>query len=74
MFVCCIYTAPGDYVAQSGSLMISQSNTSECVSISIVSDSLQEQDRECFIVNFNSISSDFILKAPSVATICINDG
>lgn len=68
------YTAPGDYTAQSGSFAISSSTTSECISISIISDLVQESGQECFIVNFFSSSSDFTLKAPSVATICISDG
>ena len=66
--------ASSDYAEQSGSFTISETSTSECISISIVSDSVEEPEMECLIVNFTSNSADFNLKAPSVATICIRDG
>jgi hypothetical protein len=65
--------APTDYVIQSGSLTISETNTTGCVSISIISDEIAEPDMECFIVSFSSTYS-YIILAPSVATICINEG
>ena len=68
-----IYTAPTDYVMQNGSLTISKTHSTNCISIPIISDALEEQDMECFIASFSSVSSDFILAA-SVATICINEG
>ena len=61
-------------MTNSGSLVISQSNTSQCLSVSIVSDSVVETDVECFIVSFSSSTSDFNLMRPGVATICISDG
>ena len=66
-------TATSDYVTVSGSVEISETETSQCVSVSIVPDSLVEGE-ECFLLSFSSSSSDFILKSPSVATICIRDG
>ena len=58
----------------SGSIALSETSTSECISIFVISDSVAEIEIECFIVEFFTTSSDFILKAPSVATICIEDG
>ena len=66
--------ASSDYVEQSGSFTISEASTSECISISILSDSIEEPGMECLIVNFTANSADFNLKAPSIATICIVDG
>ncbi|CAI8052979.1 Extracellular matrix protein 3, partial [Geodia barretti] len=64
--------APSDYVAVSGSVEISESQTSQCVSVSTVIDSVEEGE-ECFLVSFSSSSSDFTLQSPSVATVCIRD-
>ena len=72
--VCVLLLATLDYETSSGSFAISESNTSQCLSVSIVSDSVVETDQECFIVTFSSSASDFILQAPSIATICISDG
>ena len=65
--------APSDYVAVSGSVEISESQTSQCVTVSIVTDSVEEGE-ECFLVSFSSSSFDFTLQSPSVATVCIRDG
>ena len=59
---------------ESGSLEISESQTSECVSVVIVADVLEEPDMECFIVSFSSASTSGLVLSPSVATVCINDG
>ncbi|CAI8052161.1 Adhesion G-protein coupled receptor V1, partial [Geodia barretti] len=64
--------APSDYVAVSGSVEISESQTSQCVTVSIVTDSVEEGE-ECFLVSFSSSSSDFTLQSPSVAAVCIRD-
>ncbi|CAI8052157.1 hypothetical protein GBAR_LOCUS28549, partial [Geodia barretti] len=63
--------APGDYVAETGSFTVSDS--SECVSISIQSDSVSEPGLECFLVSFSTSDTGFTLKSPSVATVCIRD-
>ena len=68
------FTASSDYETNSASFTISESNTSQCLSVSIVSDSVVETDLECCIVSFSSSTSDFILQTPSIATICISDG
>ena len=67
------FKAPSGYVAVSGSVEISESQTSQCVSVSIVTDSVEEGE-ECFLVSFSSSSFDFTLQSPSVATVCIRDG
>ena len=59
-------------MAETGSFTISDS--SECVSISIQSDSVSEPGLECFLVSFSTSASGFTLKSPSVATVCIRDG
>ena len=58
---------------QSGSLTISEAQTSDCLSISIVADVVEEPDMECFVVRFSSTASGLIL-SPSIATVCINEG
>ena len=58
---------------QSGSLDISETSLSQCVSVPIVADAVEETDMECFIVSFSSNSSGLLL-SPSVATVCINEG
>ena len=68
-----LYSAPTDYVAQSGTLTISYINSSDCIYIPIIADVVEEQDMECFILSFTSTSPGLIL-APGIATICINEG
>ena len=68
-----IFIETDDYGAVSGSVEISESEMSKCVSVSIVSDSVEEGE-ECFLVSFSSSSSDFTLQTPSIATVCITDG
>ena len=67
------YAAPLDYVMQSGSLTISETQTTDCLSLPIVADAIEEPDMECFIVILSSTASGLML-APSVATVCINEG
>ena len=59
-------------MAETGSFTVSDS--SECVSISIQSDSVSEPGLECFLVSFSTSDTGFTLKSPSVATVCIRDG
>ena len=59
-------------MAQTGSLTISDS--SECVSISIQSDSVSEPGLECLLVTFSTTDTGFTLQSPGIATICIRDG
>ena len=54
-------------------MVISESQSSQCVSVSITSDSVEE-GQECFLVSFSSSSAGFTLQSPSVATVCIEDG
>ena len=58
---------------ESGTFTISETQTSSCVSISIVADTVEEPDMECFIVRFSSTASGLTL-APNIATICIHEG
>ena len=58
---------------ESGTFTISETQTSNCLSISIVADTVEEPDMECFIVRFSSTASGLTL-APNIATICIHEG
>ena len=65
--------APGDYTAINGSFHITDSNTEQCVNISVLSDNDVEGD-EC--LNY-TISTDSTVPglslSPDTATICISD-
>ena len=68
-----LFVAPTDYVTQTGSLTISGARATECVSIPILADGIDEPDMECFAASISSTSPGLLLN-PSVATICINEG
>ncbi|CAI8044559.1 hypothetical protein GBAR_LOCUS24698 [Geodia barretti] len=65
--------APADYIAMNGSFDITDSNSEQCVNISVVSDNTIEDD-ECFnytiVTSSNSIGLTLI---PNTATICISE-
>ena len=65
--------APNDYTEVTGSVTLSETTPTDCISVTITSDSVVE-GVECFIVSFSSNNIQFTLKAPSVATVCIQDG
>ena len=61
-------------MAQSGTFQLSQSTTSQCIAIPIISDTVDEPDLECFIFSISSATSNTQLNiAPIEATICIHD-
>ena len=70
--VCLSPTAPNDYTSRTGSFYIDDGTSSQCYSISIVSDSVDEEE-ECFVVSISTSSSRGLKVNPQVATVCIND-
>ena len=67
-------TAPNDYTSNSGSFDMTDSNTVQCIPVSIVSDSVTETDEECFTYTISTTSTAAGLTlSPTSATICISD-
>ena len=73
VFVVLICIAPGDYTDASGSFLITDGSTEECVSVSIINDSKDEADRECFAFTISTAASNAISLDTTQATICISD-
>jgi len=67
-----LLTAPNDYTSRTGNFYIDDGTSSQCYSISIVSDSVDEEE-ECFIVSISTSSSRGLTVNPRAATVCIND-
>ena len=68
-----ITAAPDDYTSTSGSFDITDSNTIQCIPISIVSDSVTETNEECFTFTLSTTSTAAGLTlSPTSATICIS--
>ena len=68
------HSAPSDYTSSSGSFDVTDSNTVQCIPVSIVSDSVTETDEECFTYTISTTSTAAGLTlSPTSATICIND-
>ena len=66
--------APGDYTSVSGSFDMTDSNTVQCIPITIISDSTTETDEECFTYSISTSSTDpGLTLSPTTATICISD-
>ena len=66
--------APGDYTSVSGSFDMTDSNTVQCIPITIVSDTTTETDEECFTYSISTTSTTAGLTlSPTTATICISD-
>ena len=73
-FLFFIYPAPGDYTSTSGSFDMTDSNTVQCIPITIISDSTTETDEECFTFTISTTSTAAGLTlSPTTATICIRD-
>ena len=68
------FTAPEDYLGQSGTVELSSASTKQCISIPIIDDSVSEADQECFTISLSESSGtgDLTLN-PAVATVCIDD-
>ena len=67
-------TALNDYTTASGSFDMTDTNTVQCIPVSIVSDSVTETDEECFTFTLSTTSTAAGLTlSPTSATICIND-
>ena len=66
--------APGDYTSTSGDFDMTDSNTVQCIPITIISDSTTETDEECFTYTISTDSTTAGLTlSPTTANICIND-
>ena len=66
-------SAPGDYTSVSGSFDMTDSNTVQCIPITIVSDTTTETDEECFTYSISTTSTTAGLTlTPTTATICIS--
>ena len=67
-------TAPGDFIAQTGTLQVTSSATIQCISIPVISDGVDESDQECFTVSISEASGALNLTiTPALATVCITD-
>ena len=71
---CMFFTTEGDdytYTYRSDSL--DDSDSSECVSVPILSDSLDEEE-ECFTVSLSTVTTlSGLTISPRIGTICITD-
>ena len=66
--------APSDYTSTSGDFDMTDSNTVQCIPITIISDSTTETDEECFTYTISTTSTAAGLTLnPTSATICITD-
>ena len=69
------YAEPGDYIHQSGSFDITDSASVQCTPVTIISDSVNEPDNDCFTYSIMTVSSvPGLVLSPNMATICISDG
>ena len=67
-------TASDDYTAVSGNFDMTDTNTVQCIPISIISDSVTETDEECFTFTISTTSTaPGLTLSPTSATICISD-
>ena len=65
--------APSDFSAVNGNLTITEDDTVDCVSITIINDNQDEDDRECFAFAISTTTTDGVSLKTSQATICITD-
>ena len=68
-----LFTAPGDFTDASGTLTITEDDSEQCVTITIIDDMEDEDDRECFALAISTSTTDSISLDTTQATICIND-
>ena len=69
-----LFLAPNDYTSTSGDFDMTDSNTVQCIPITIISDSTTETDEECFTYTISTTSTAAGLTLnPTSATICIID-
>ena len=67
-----LFLAPGDFSDTSGILKFTEENSNLCVNITIINDSEDEQNQECFAFTILTTEMDVSLQT-SQATICITD-
>ena len=67
------YTVPDDFVSTSGTLLLTQYSTVQCVNISIQNDNEDEQDQECFVVTISTSDDEDVVLSTASATLCIID-
>ena len=65
--------APADFTEASGTLTVSEDDTVECVSITIISDTEDEDNRECFALAISIAATEGVSLETTQATICITD-
>ena len=56
-----------------GTLVLTEDDNVACVNITIISDSRDEQDRECFAFVISTAASDSVSVEIPQATVCITD-
>ena len=67
-----ILTAPSDYTSVSGNFDMTDSNTVQCIPITIISDSTSETSEECFTYTISTtIDVSGLTLSSTTATICI---
>ena len=71
--VWCMFTAPEDFAATSGTLTVTEDGSVECVTITLSNDDKDEDNRECFAFAISANSSEGVSLDTSQATICITD-
>lgn len=65
--------APDDYTGAMGTLLVTGNDSEQCVNISIINDSEDEQDRECFAFVISTSNVEGISLDTTQATVCITD-
>ena len=68
-----MFSAPSDFTSASGTLTFTEDGSVECVSITIISDSEDEDDKECFIFAISTTVTEGASLDTTQATVCITD-
>ena len=66
-----VHTADDDFTTKSGTFTFSNTDMTQCTSISIVDDSVSESSDECFTVELSDGTET--IDNPRVTTVCITD-
>ena len=68
------YSAPSDYSSASGDFDMTDSNTVQCIPITIISDENNENSDECFTYTISTTNTATALTLnPTLATVCIRN-
>ena len=68
-----IFAAPDDFTSISGTFIITDTSSVQCVNISVEDDSEDEAELECFVFAISGSVTEGVLLSPTEATICIKD-